>query len=138
MPRPDFSGEWMLSKAASRLSPGADTVQSARWVIDHREPVLKHQASFVFEGGPRDYEYELRSDGPVMPVDDDGTMGGWMHWDGDVLVVIFRQPLPTGQPGQMTVAFRYELIDDGRRIRASEQVRGTAWDQDNVWIFERR
>ena len=38
----------------------------------------------------------------------------------------------------MTVAFRYELVDDGRRIRASEQVRGTSWDQDNVWIFERR
>ena len=43
-----------------------------------------------------------------------------------------------GSAGTMTVSFRYELIDDGRRIRASEQVRGASWDQDNVWIFERR
>jgi hypothetical protein len=38
----------------------------------------------------------------------------------------------------MTGSFRYELTDGGRCIRAAEQVRGTSWDQDNVWIFERR
>jgi len=137
VPQPDFSGEWVLNKADSTLSPGADTVQSARWVIDHREPALKHQASFVFEGGSRDYEYELRSDGPGMP-EGGSESGGWMHWDGDGLVVVFREQIPTGQAGQMTVSFRYELSDDGRRIRASEQVRGTAWDRDNVWMFDRR
>lgn len=133
--KPDFSGEWMLIKGASRLSPGASTVQSARWLIEHREPAFRHKASFVFESGTRDYEYELRSGGPSPPAQGEG---GWLLWDGDVLVVTFRQPVPDGSPGLMTVSFRHELIDDGRRIRASEQVRGTSWDQDNVWVFERQ
>ena len=134
--QPDFSGEWVLNRQASTLSPGADTVQSGLWLIEHREPVFHHKASFVMEAGPRDYEYELRSDGPAMPAEGEGPQsGGWIHWDGGALVVTFREPIPTGR---MTVSFRYELIDDGRRIRASEQVRGTAWDQDNVWMFDRR
>lgn len=32
----------------------------------------------------------------------------------------------------------YELIDDGRRLRAVEQIRGAVQEQDNVWIFDRR
>jgi hypothetical protein len=126
MRKPDFSGEWILDKEASRLSAGANTVQSARWVIEHREPVFRHKGSFVFETGTRDYEYELQTGAPAL------------QWHGDALVVTFREPLPDGLAGTMTVSFRYELIDDGSRIRASEQVRGTSWDQDNVWIFERR
>ena len=134
--RPDFSGEWTLNRQASTLSPGADTVQSGLWLIAHREPVFHHEASFVMDAGPRDYEYELRSDGPEPPAADEGApSGGWLNWDGDALLVTFRQPM---EAGSMTVSFRLELIDDGRRIRASEQVRGTSWDQDNVWIFERR
>ena len=123
--RPDFSGEWILNKAASTLSPGADTVQSGFWHIEHREPTFHHQATFVTEAGPREYEYELRSDVPESG----------LRWDGDALVVTFNPPLPDGE---MTVTFRYELIDDSRRLRAAEQVRGTTWDQDNVWIFDRR
>jgi hypothetical protein len=126
MGKPDFSGEWALNKPASTLSPGASTVQSATWLIEHREPRFHHKASFAFEGGPRDYEYELQTGGPDTP------------WDDDALIVTFKQPLPTGEPGEMTVSFRYELIENGRRIRASERVRGTSWDQDNVWIFDRR
>ena len=135
MPNPDFSGDWSLNKEASTLSPGAGTVQSARWTIEHREPAFLQKASFAFESSTRDYEYELRSDAPSLP---DGAEGGWLDWDGDALVVTFRQPVPDGSPGLMNVSFRYELIDDGRRIRALEQVRGTSWDQDNVWVFERQ
>jgi hypothetical protein len=51
------------------------------------------------------------------------------------LIVTWRTQRPNGD---MAVSFRYELVDDGRRLCATEQVRGTAWDQDNVWIFERR
>jgi hypothetical protein len=38
----------------------------------------------------------------------------------------------------MAISFRNELIDGGRRLRASETLRGTDHDQDNVWIFDRR
>ena len=135
MPKPDFSGEWVLNKAASTLSPGADAVQSGRWSIDHREPVFRHKGSFVSESGRKKYEYELRSDAPGAA---HGEEGGWIEWDGDTAVVTFRQPVPDGSAGVMTVSFRYELTDGGRRIRATEQVRGTSWDQDNVWVFERQ
>jgi hypothetical protein len=37
----------------------------------------------------------------------------------------------------MTISFRYELQDGGRRLRAAEQIRGGGRDQDNVWVFER-
>jgi hypothetical protein len=32
---------------------------------------------------------------------------------------------------------RYELLDGGRRLRATEQIRGAGRDQDNVWEFAR-
>ena len=121
--RPDFSGEWILNREASTLSPGADGVKSAVWRIEHREPTFRHKAVFVMDSGPREYEYELQSDVP-----DSG-----LRWDGDALVVTFTKPLPEGK---MTISFRYELLDDGRRLRASEEVRGVPWAQDNVWIFD--
>jgi hypothetical protein len=46
-----------------------------------------------------------------------------------------------GEPNVLTlraIAFRYELLDAGRRLRATEQVRGSDHDQDNTWMFERR
>jgi hypothetical protein len=123
--RPDFSGEWVLNRPACALSRGADTAQSAVWHIEHREPTFRHKAAFVMDSGPREYEYELQSNVP----------GSGLRWDGDALVVTFTDQLPDGE---MTVSFRYELIDDGRRLRASEQVRGVPWAQDNLWIFDRR
>jgi hypothetical protein len=98
--RADFSGEWILNREASTLSPGADTTMSARWHIDHREPTFHHKAEFMMSDGPRNYEYELRSDVP-----DSG-----LTWDDDVLVVTFVQPRPDGEDGEMTVSFRYELM----------------------------
>ena len=134
--KPDFSGEWILNREGSTLSPGADTVQSAVWHIEHREPSFRQKASFAMESGPRDYEFELQSDGPEeVFAAEDSTTACSLRWDGDALVVTFRTTRPDGE---MTVSFRNELIDDGRRLRASEQLRGTAWDQDNVWLFDRR
>jgi hypothetical protein len=134
--RPDFSGEWVLNREASTLSPGADTVKSAVWQIEHREPAFRQKAAFVLENGSREYEYELESDGPEVEWSEEGmsTVSG-LRWDGDALVVTFRTQFPDSE---MTVSFRHELVDAGRRLRAAEQLRGTDHDQDNVWIFDRR
>src|SRR4029453_12799943 len=102
--KPDFSGDWVLNRQACTLSPGADTAQSATWNIEHREPTFRHKALFVMDSGPREYEYELRSDAP-----DSG-----LRWDGDALIVTFVNEL---EGGEMTVSFRYELMDEGRRLR---------------------
>jgi len=54
--------------------------------------------------------------------------------DGDTLVFTDKVPLPNGE---MTICFRYELKDDGRRFRAAEELRASDRSQDNVWMFDR-
>jgi hypothetical protein len=56
------------------------------------------------------------------------------RWDGDVLVFSDTTPTPNGA---MTIVFRYELQEEGRRLRAAEQLRGAGREMDNVWVFER-
>jgi len=133
---PDFSGEWILNRQASTLSPGADAVQSGVWQIEHREPAFRHKATFVAKGQPLSYEYELLSDGREVVGTGEGTRTvSSLRWEGHALVVTMRTEL---SEGETVVSFRYELVDDGRCLRAAEQLRGTDHDQDNVWIFERR
>jgi hypothetical protein len=38
----------------------------------------------------------------------------------------------------MTICFRDELPDDGRRLRSTEELRTPGRSQDNVWVFDRR
>lgn len=134
--RPDFSGEWILNRPASTLSPGADAVQSGVVQIEHREPTFRYKAAFVSETGPLQYEYELLSDGGEIVSTQHGiTTVSRLRWEGDALVATWRIQRPDGE---MNISFRHELLDDGRRLRAAEQLRGSGRDQDNVWMFERR
>ena len=134
--KPDFSGEWILNRQASTLSPGADAMRSGVWRIEHREPTFHHKASFVTDSNPFEYEYELLSDGRevVGPQHGPPTVSS-LRWDGDALLVSWRTQR---SDGEVKISFRYELLDAGRRLRATEQLRGTDHDQDNIWIFERR
>jgi hypothetical protein len=135
--KPNFSGEWILNWEASTLSPGADAMKSGVWQIEHREPTFRHKAAFTSaDGASREYQYELQTDGrEVVSEHKGGRTVSKMQWDGNALVVTFRTQRADGE---MTVSFRYELIDAGRRLRAAEQLRGTDHDQDNVWMFDRR
>jgi hypothetical protein len=45
---------------------------------------------------------------------------------------------PQSGDAQWAMSFRYELLDEGRRLRWSEQIRGGGRDQENTWMFERR
>lgn len=135
--KPDFSGEWQLNPQASALSPAvAAAAQSGVLRIEHREPNVNCQMTIVLDGKPFETHYELLTDGR----DVSRTQGGRgtvssLRWDGDALVMTTRIEIPNGE---MTIAFRYELQDGGRRVRASEQLRGAGRDQDNTWVFERR
>ena len=134
--KPDFSGEWILNRQASTLSPGADAMQSGVWRIEHREPTFRHKAAFVTESNPFEYEYELLSDGrEVVGTQHGARTVSSLRWEGNALVVSFRTQRADGE---MAISFRYDLLDAGRRLRATEQVRGTDHDQDNIWVFERR
>ena len=135
--RPDFSGEWVLNRAASTLSPGADTVESGVWNIEHEEPMLRHRAALAFRDGQSfSYEYSVRADGAEVIGSERGMkIVATLAWDGPALVFVTRT---AGSGGDTTVSYRYELIEDGHRLRATENVRGTDHDQDNTWVFDRR
>jgi hypothetical protein len=136
MNKPDFSGEWILNRRASTLSPAADAVQTGFLHIDHHDPTFRCKGSFASTGKPFEYEYELLSDGRDVVSTHHGVQRvSRLQWDGDALLVFMRTQRPDGD---QTISFRYDLIDAGRRIRATEQLRGTDHDQDNVWVFERR
>jgi len=87
--------------------------------IEHREPVFRCSGKFVAgDATAADFTFEIRS-----------------QWDGDVLVN--EMHVDTHGPA-FTMTWRYELLDGGGRLRATEQIRGGGRDQDNVWEFTRR
>src|SRR5262245_21491227 len=134
--KPDFSGEFVLNRQASTLSPSAVPVQSGVVRIEHRDPSFRYRVLFVTANGPLQYEYDLQSDGREVGFIQNGvTMVSNLRWEGETLVVRSRVQRPDGEA---RISFRYELIEDGRRLRAVEQIRGAVQEQDNVWIFDRR
>jgi len=116
--KPDFTGEWTLNVEASVLSPiVAPAVQSGFVRIDHREPTIAVHLSITMDGQPFDVRFERPS-----------------NWNEDALVFTDRTNTPNGE---LTISFRYQLEDSGRRLRATERLRGAGREQDNVWMFDR-
>jgi YD repeat-containing protein len=134
-PKPDFSGEWKLNRQASTLSPiVAPAAQSGVLRIEHREPRFTSHLTIVLDGKPFESKFELLSDGREVATTDDRGRVSTLRWDGDALVATWRTQGPVAE---VTISFRYELQDGGRRLRAAEQIRGGGRDQDNLWVFER-
>jgi hypothetical protein len=125
-----------LNRQASKLSPiVAPTVQSGALRMEHHEPSLKCQMTIVLDGKPFETKFELLSDGREVASTARGRqIVSRLRWDGDALVATWRVE---GPDDEVTISFRYELQDDGRRLLAAEQLRGGGRDQDNVWVFER-
>ena len=118
MTKPDFSGEWALNVEASSLSPiVAPVVQRGFVRIEHREPTVSVHLSITMQGEPVEVRFQRPS-----------------NWEGDVLAFTDTVPTPDGV---LTIAFRYELQESGRRLRAVERLRGAGREQDNVWVFDR-
>jgi hypothetical protein len=128
----DFSGEWVLDRQASSLSPGADAVRSARLRITHRDPNVRMEGKFEFEGNAFEYSMELVADGREV-VSQDGRSTTSLRWENDALLFLDRT---NGPDSQVTMSWRYELQEGGRRLVATEQIRGGGRDQDNSWVFE--
>ena len=134
--KPDFSGEWTLNRHASVLSPAvAPSVQSGALRIEHDEPAFAGHMTIVMDGKPFESRFELRSDGGDVAASDEAEqIVSSLRWDGDALVATWQIRRPDGE---MTISFRYELEEGGRRLRAAEQLRSAARDQDNLWVFDR-
>jgi hypothetical protein len=135
--KPDFSGEWKLNRQASTLSPAvAAAAESGSLRIEHREPKFAAHQTIVLDGKPFESKFELLTDGrEVATTDDRGRRTvSTLRWDAGALVVMWRVQ---GSTAEVTISFRYELEDGGRKLRAAEQIRGGGRDQDNLWVFER-
>ena len=130
--KPDFSGEWTLNRQASVLSPVvAPAGPSGAIRIEHDEPRFKCHMTIVFDGKPVESRYELLSDGREVAATHEGRqIVSRLQWDGDALVATWRI-------ADVTISFRYALEDGGRRLRATENLRGGGRDQDSVWVFDR-
>jgi hypothetical protein len=133
--KPDFSGEYVLNRHASTLSAGADAVRNAVLRIDHREPMVRCQATFAFDGKTFEYSLERVSDGREVVDQQEPTTVSSLHWEGNALVFMDRTKRPDSE---LTMSWRYELLEGRRFLRAVEHVRGDGRDQDNFWVFERR
>ena len=132
--KPDFSGEYVLNRQASPLEGGAAAVQSAVLRIKHRDRTFQCQGEFSFEGTTSNWEFELTADDHA-PAGEEPPTTATLHWEGVALVFT----MPIGEPGApVTMTWRYELADEGRRLTATERIVGGGRDQDNVWMFERR
>jgi len=77
-----------------------------------------------------EHAWETWSDGIEIAGEEDR---GCLFWEGDALVSNFRSQ-DSGE--SWTISWRYELLEEGRCLRAVEQLRGGGRDQ--AWIFERR
>jgi hypothetical protein len=89
----------------------------------------------VTKSNPFEYEFVLLSDGREVVTTDDGVQtSSRLQWDGDGLLVTWRTKRPDAE---QLMSFRYDVIDRGRRLQATEHLRGSDHDQDNVWVFER-
>ena len=139
--KPDFSGEWILNRQASTVSPLSKAVESGVVRIDHHDPTFRYSAAFMGASGPLPSsplhsEHELRSDGREVGVTYQGlTTLASLRWEGEALVSSWRIQRPDGE---LRISFRFELIDAGKRLRATERARGGLLDQDNIWLFDRR
>jgi hypothetical protein len=134
--RPDFSGEWTLNRPASTLPPPVSNVESGVVRIDHQEPWLTFHRTYVIAGTPRDGGYTIRTDStPQSETGPEGlTTVSTLRWDGTALVLAMRIK---GPGVDATNDVRYELIDGGRRLRATEQGRSPQGNHDAVWIYDR-
>ena len=124
----EFFSRPRRTRAETRFHRGLDTerslssvvapvVQSGFVSIQHREPTVSVHLCITMDGKPVDVRYERPSE-----------------WDGDTLVFTDKVSLPNVG---MTICFRYDLRDDGRRLRAAEELRAPDRSQDNVWVFDR-
>jgi hypothetical protein len=133
--KPDFSGEYVLDLQASALTGGAAAVRSAVLRFEHREPKVRCRGAFTFDDTSFNYTVELVSDGREVVDGQEPPTTSSLCWDSDALVFVHRTD---AADAPVTMSWHYELDDSGRRLTATERIRGGGRDQDNVWVFERR
>ena len=131
--KPNFSGEYVLDRPSSVLSTAAAGMVSAVLRIEHDDPRFRCSARFASADDAVEFAFERFTDGRESAAS--AHEGSRCYWDEDTLVSEDRMG-PEG--AGMIMTWRYELLNDARRLRATERIRGAGRDQDNIWEFERQ
>jgi hypothetical protein len=130
--KPDFSGEYVLNRSASALGPNASAIATARMRITHEDPQFCCSARFASDHDAVEFNFERFTDDREAPAG--AHESSRCYWEQGTLVSEDR--FGTGDV-TVLMTWRYELLAGGRRMRATERIRGGGRDQDNVWEFER-
>jgi hypothetical protein len=130
--KPDFSGQYVLDRAASLLSASATAIETAVLRIELDDPRFRCSARFASAADAVEFNFERFTDGRQSEVS--AHEGSCCYWEQDALISEDRMGAPEAT---VVMIWRYELTDGGRRLRATERMRGGGRDQDNVWEFTR-
>ena len=135
-PRPDFSGEWTLDRSASSLQGDMAAVEGGVLRIQHREPSFEFSRTFIIKTQPIETSFDIQTDGREIARSNRGlTSRSRLEWQGNSLLLTVLIDAPRGIVSNVV---RYELLDDGRTLRAVEDDGGAAPTHHNVWMFVRR
>jgi hypothetical protein len=133
---PDFSGDWVLDRAASVLQAESAAVESGTVRIEHRDPEFRFARTFVVKQQPIDTAFDIVADGREVARTAAGrTSRSRLEWQGRSLLLTVLIDTPRGEVSNIV---RYELLEGGKRLRAIEDVGGAAPTHHNIWIFVRR
>ena len=131
--KPNFSGQYILDRDASVLSAAASGMTTAVLRIEHDEPRFYCAAKFSSAADAFEFTFERFTDDRAVVVSE--HEGSRCYWEQDTLLTEDRMGSPEAP---VVMIWRYELADGGRRLRATERMRGGGRDQDNVWEFARQ
>jgi hypothetical protein len=122
--RPNFSGEWMLDRQASKTNQGAP-MDYTRMVMtitqsDDNNLTISREISSL-KLGTRHYKYEVPIDGQVHDFASKGrTHQITASWDGPALVISIVRTREKG--GSETVVRRMTLSSDGQTINCEATI----------------
>jgi hypothetical protein len=133
---PDFSGDWVLERAASVLQAESAAVESGTVHIEHSDPSFRFSRTFVVKQQPFDTAFDIAADGREVARTVAGrTSRSRLEWQGRSLLLTVLIDTPRGEVSNIV---RYELLDGGKTLRAIEDVGGVAPTHHNIWIFVRQ
>jgi hypothetical protein len=137
-PKPNFSGDWVLDLSSSRLHADFAVLERGTVRIVHDEASFSFHRTFVVKGQPNEVSYEVTTDGRQhrSTSRSGGITLATMSWEQAALVL--RQRITDPKVGELSNVVRYELLDAGRTLQATEDFEGAGRSHHNVWIFRRR
>jgi len=134
--KPDFSGEWILNRAASTLQAESAAVESGVARVEHRDPEFRFTRVFTVKQQPLETSYEITTDGKELSRANGPVVSrSRLEWQGNSLLLTALITTPRGEVSNIV---RYELLDGGKMLRAVEDLGGAAPVHHNVWMFDRR